>query len=97
MRHGNCTNAQQQSLSKQHAPQKGINWGHELAIRQWCEKMSLSLAPVSIPSVAGSAAQDMRHLFVLVRTLLETRGSFLSLDSWVGTAQFVQSGAQKVS
>ena len=97
LRHGNLTRAQQQALSKNYGPQPGINWAHELAIQQWCEKMSLSLAPVSIPSVAGSAAQDIRHLFMLIRTLLETRGSFLSLDSWVGAASFGQSGAQKVS
>ena len=96
LRHGNCTKTQQQALSKNYGPQPGINWGHELAIQQWCEKMSLSLAPVSIPSVvAVSAAQDMRHLFMLVRTLLETKGSFLSLDSWVGVAG--QMSAQKVN
>ena len=37
----------------------------------------------------------MRHLFMLVRTLLETKGSFLSLDSWVGAVG--QMSAQKVN
>ena len=62
LRHGNCTKGQQLLLSKNDGSQKGINWGHELAIRQWCEKMS------AIPSVVPvSAAQDMRLLFMLVR------------------------------
>ena len=86
LRHGNLTRAQQQALSKNYGPQPGINWGHELAIQQWCQKMSLSLAPVSVPSVAGSAAQDMRHtqdmsrMFVQMRAMLENRGVILELD-----------------
>ena len=51
---------------------------------------------ISLPPVVGSAAQDMRHLFVLVRTLLEARGSFLSLDRWFAAAEFGQDGARKV-
>ena len=89
LRHGNCTKGQQLLLSNNYGPHKGITWGHELAIRQWCENMS------AIPSVvAVSAAQDMRHLFMLVRILLETKGSFSSLKSWVSAAG--QISAQKV-
>ena len=74
LRHGICTKGQQLLLSKHYGPQKGINWGHELAIRQWCENMS------AIPSaVAVSVAQDMRLLFMLVRILLETNGVVLEL------------------
>ena len=90
LRHGNCTKTQQQALSKNYGPQPGINWSHELAIQQWCEELT------AIPSVvAVSVAQDMRHLFMLVRTLLETKGSFSSLDSWVGAVG--QMSAQKVN
>jgi len=97
LKHGNGNPAQQQALSKTYGPRQGINWGHVLAIQQWCQKMLFSLAPVSIPSVVGSAAQDVRHMFMILRTMLETRGSFLSVGSWVAAAQFGQSGAQKVN
>ena len=59
--------------------------------------LAFSLAPVSIPSVVGSAAQDVRHMFMILRTMLETRGSFMSVGSWAAATQFGKSVAQKAN
>ena len=97
LRHGNLTKDQQQKLKKKYGPQQGINWTHELAIQQWCQRMSLNLEPDLAHSVVGAAGQDISHRFIYLRTLLETRGSFSSLDSWVVASKLGHSDDQKLS
>ena len=97
LRHGNATWKQQRKLAEMHGPQKGITSRHELAVEQWCREQTLALVPDSGAVVTGSVAADRRSAFILLRTLLETRGSFLSLESWVTAAQVGSPGIQKQS
>ena len=97
MRPGNATRAQQRKLAEKYVPQPGINWQHELALQRWCQEMPSALEPDSgvvvagSADVAGSVARDRRSAFILLRTLLETRGSFSILESWAAAAQVERS------
>ena len=97
LRHGNGTLAQQKKLSATHGPQPGINWHHEMAVQQWCQDLSSALVPDSGAVVTGSVATDRRSSFILLRTLLETQGSFSSLEMWVAAAQVEKTCIQKHS
>ena len=87
LRHGNATLAQQKKLATKFGPQPGINWGHEMAVQQWCREKSSALVPDSGVTVIESVARDRRSEFIHLRTLLETKGSFSSLQKWVAAAQ----------
>ena len=87
LRHGNATSAQQKKLATKFGPQSGINWDHEMAVQQWCREKSSALVPDSGAVVTESVARDRRSEFIHLRTLLETKGSFSSLQKWVAAAQ----------
>ena len=74
LRHGNATLAQQRKLATKFGPQPGINWNHEIAVQQWCQRQSSALVPASNVVVTESVARDRRSAFIHLRTLLETRG-----------------------
>ena len=87
LRHGNGTVAQQKKLATKFGPQPGINWGHEMAVQQWCREQASALVPDSGVVVTESVVRDRRSAFIHLRTLLETRGSFSSLAMWAAAAQ----------
>ena len=95
LRHGNATAAQQKKLATFFGPQPGINWDHEMAVQQWCREKSSALVPDSGAVVTESVARDRRSAFINLRTLLETQGSFSSLEKWVAAAQVEKPGIQK--
>ena len=99
LRHGNATLAQQKQLATHFEPQPGINWDHEMAVQQWCREMekSSALVPDSGAVVIERVARDRRSAFIHLRTLLETRGSFSSLEMWVAAAQVEKTDIQKHS
>ena len=99
LRHGNATLAHQKKLATNFGPQPGINWDHEMAVQQWCREMekSSALVPDSGVVVTESVARDRRSAFIHLRTLLETRGSFSSLEMWVAAAQVEKTDIQKHS
>ena len=97
LRHGNATLAQQKKLAAKFGPQPGINWDHEMAVQQWCREKSSALVPDSGAVVTEPVARDRRSAFIHLRTLLETRGSFSSLEMWVAAAQVEKTDIQKHS
>lgn len=97
LRHGNATSAQQKKLATWFGPQPGINWDHEMAVQQWCREKSSALVPDSGAVVTESVARDRRSAFIQLRTLLETQGSFSSLEKWVAAAQVEKTDIQKHS
>ena len=97
LRHGNATSAQQKKLATWFGPQPGINWDHEMAVQQWCREKSSALVPDSGAVVTDSVARDRRSAFIHLRTLLETQGSFSSLEKWVAAAQVEKTDIQKHS
>ena len=97
LRHGSATSAQQEKFATKFGPQPGINWNHEMAVQQWCQRQSSALVPASNVVVTESVARDRRSAFIHLRTLLETRGSFSSLEMWVAAAQVEKTDNQKHS
>ena len=90
LRHGNANKAQQKKFAERYGPQPGINWNHELALQDFCKKMMTfddDGVPVTGSVARDRVARDMRPEFILLRTLLETRESFSSLDAWLAAAQ----------
>ena len=97
LRHGNATKLQQQKLAANFGPQPGINWEHEMAVQQWCQQQSSKLVAESAAKVTESVARDRRSAFIHLRTLLETKGSFLSLELWAAAAQVEKTDHEKHS
>ena len=97
LRHGNATLAQQKKLATNFGPQPGISWNHEMAVQQWCREKSSALVLDSHAVVTESVARDRRSAFIHLRTLLETQGSFSSLEMWVAAAQVEKTDIQKHS
>ena len=68
-----------------------------MAVQQWCREKSSALVPDSGAVVTESVARDRRSAFINLRTCLETKGSFSSLEKWVAAAQVETPGIQKHS
>ena len=68
-----------------------------MAVQNWCREQSSALVPDSGAVVTESVARDRRSAFIHLRTLLETQGSFSSLELWVAAAQVENTDGQKNS
>ena len=102
-RHGNGTRKQKILLEEAgDGPRAGINWTHELAIRDWnghkrvdvSSGMAVSAANSLAISKTEAATEGDYSTFLFARTLLETRGSFRDFESWTAAASSGNSGIQ---